>query len=137
MKDSLQNCVLWLHTPLNKVLFARPLGINRSDVNKDKIGEVDPGLLLTAKSWVQELLSETMAKKLPRASEYAPSCFPHGELSIPGPLTDTGACTPILFTDLRNRSQGSRSLCSNLADCPAGVRRRLFHQACGKAGIGA
>lgn len=50
---------LWLHTPLNKVLFARSLGINRFGVNKDKIGEVDPGFLLTAKSWVQEFLSET------------------------------------------------------------------------------
>lgn len=128
---------LWLHTPLNKVLFARSLGINRFGVNKDKIGEVDPGFLLTAKSWVQEFLSETMAKKLLRTSGYEPSCFPRGELGIPGPLTDTGASTPKPFTNPRNRSQGSRSFCSNLADCPAGVRRRLFHQACGKAGIGA
>lgn len=57
------------------MLFAQSLGINRSDVNKDKIGEVDPGLLLTAKSWVQEFLSKTMAKKLLRASKCEPVAF--------------------------------------------------------------
>lgn len=92
------------------MLFVQSLGINRSDVNKDKIEEIDPGLLLTAKSWVQEFLSKIIAKKLLRASECEPSCFPRGELRVPGPLTDTGTHSPKTFTDPRNRSQGSRSI---------------------------